>query len=101
MQTLLSYDSAPPLSAPLRYYLTAPLFAMLAGALLLYAGPDLLASRWTPAALAFTHLLTVGFMLQAMIGSLQQLLPVVVGANLAQPLRLARWVHGAITPGAR
>ena len=100
MQTLLSYDSAPPLSAPLRYYLTAPLFAMLAGALLLYAGPDLLASRWTPAALAFTHLLTVGFMLQAMIGSLQQLLPVVVGANLAQPLRLARWVHGAITPGA-
>ncbi len=100
MQALLSYDDAPPLAAPLRYYLTAPLFAMLAGALLLYAGPDLLASRWTPAALAFTHLFTVGFMLQAMIGSLQQLLPVVVGANLAQPLRLATWVHAAITPGA-
>ena len=100
MQALLSYDDAPPLSAPLRYYLTAPLFAMLAGALLLFAGPDLLVSRWTPAALAFTHLLTVGFMLQAMVGSLQQLLPVVVGANLPQPLRLATWVHATITPGA-
>jgi hypothetical protein len=100
MQTLLSYDDAPPISAPLRYFLTAPLFAMLAGSLLLYAGPDLFASRWTPSALAFTHLLTAGFMLQAMLGSLQQLLPVVVGANLARPLQVATWVHAAVTPGA-
>ena len=100
MQALLSYDDAPPLGAPLRYFLTAPLFAILAGLLLLYAGTDLFASRWTPAALAFTHLLTAGFMLQAMLGSLQQLLPVVVGANLARPLQVATWVHAAVTPGA-
>ena len=100
MQALLSYDDAPPFSAPLRYFLTAPLFAILAGLLLLYAGPEILASRWTPATLAFTHLITVGFMLQVMLGALQQLLPVVLGANLARPLRLATLVHAAITPGA-
>ena len=99
MQALLSYNDAPPLSAPLRYFLTAPLFAILAGLLLLYAGPEILASRWSPATLAFTHLITAGFMLQVMLGALQQLLPVVVGANLARPLRLATLVHAAITPG--
>ena len=100
MQALLSYDDAPPLSVPLRYFLTAPLFAILAGLLLLYAGPEILASRWSPATLAFTHVITAGFMLQVMLGALQQLLPVVLGANLARPLRLATLVHAAITPGA-
>ena len=59
MQALLSFEQSPPISAPLRFFLTAPLFGMLAGALLLWGGPDLLASRWTPGALALTHLITV------------------------------------------
>lgn len=100
MQALLSFDQAPPISAPLRFFLTAPLFALLAGGLLLYSGPELYVSRWTPAALAVTHLMTVGFMLQIMLGALQQLLPVVVGANLRRPLLLAGVVHASITPGA-
>jgi len=100
MPTLLSFDQAPPLSAPLRYFLTAPLFAVLAGVLLLYSGPDAFASRWTPTALALTHLITVGFMLQVMLGAMQQLFPVVVGANFPRPLRVATLVHASITPGA-
>ncbi len=100
MQALLSFDQAPPISAPLRFFLSAPLFAMLAGALILYSGPALFASRWTPAALALTHLITVGFMLQVLLGALLQLLPVVVGANMARPLGLARVVHLAISAGA-
>lgn len=100
MQALLSFEQAPPISAPLRFFLTAPLFSMLAGALLWYSGPDLFASRWTPAALALTHLITVGFMLQVMLGAMQQLLPVVVGANFQRPLQLATWVHAAVTVGA-
>ena len=64
MQALLSFDDGPPISAPLRFFVTAPVFAMAAGLLLLWAGPDLYASRWTPTALAFTHLITVGFMMQ-------------------------------------
>jgi hypothetical protein len=100
MQAILSLEEAPPISAPVRFFLTAPLFAMAAGALLLWSGPSLFASRWSPAALAFTHLMTVGFMLQVMLGALLQLLPVVAGANMARPRLVATLVHAAITLGA-
>ena len=43
MQALLSYDQSPPIAAPFRFFLTAPVFAILAGALLLWGGPDALA----------------------------------------------------------
>ncbi len=99
MQALLSYDQSPPIAAPFRFFLTAPVFGILAGLLLLWSGPDAFVSRWTPAALALTHLITAGFMLQVMLGALVQILPVVAGANLAGPMRLARYVHAAITLG--
>lgn len=100
MQGLLSFDQAPPLEVPLRFFLTAPCFALLASVVLVVGGPDMLASRWTAESLAFTHLLTVGFMLQIMLGALQQLFPVALGANFHQPLRTAAWVHVSITLGA-
>ena len=99
MQDLLSFDQSPPLAAPLRFFVTAPLFAMLAGVLLLSSGPDALASRWTPAMLALTHLIAVGFMLQVMLGALLQIMPVVAGANMARPLRVAAVVHAALSLG--
>ncbi|MDD2742513.1 MAG: hypothetical protein PHV02_09575 [Rhodocyclaceae bacterium] len=96
----LSFDQAPPFSAPLRFFLTAPLFALLAGLLLLWEGPELLLSRWTPGALAATHLLTIGFMLQTMLGALIQIMPVVAGVNIENPIVFARWVHIGLTLGA-
>ena len=99
MQALLSFDQSPPLSVPLRFFLTAPLYAVLAGVLLLVEGGDLLASRWAPGTLALTHLLTLGFMLQIMLGALIQILPVVAGANLAQPVRLANLVFPGLNLG--
>jgi len=99
MPALLSFDQSPPLAASLRFFLTAPLFAILAGILLLWSGPDGLASRWTPAVLALTHLIAAGFMLQVMLGAMLQILPVVAGANMARPLRVATLVHAAITFG--
>ncbi len=99
MQALLSFENAPPFAAPLRFFLTAPLFAILAGLLLAWNGPPLMASRWMPGALAATHLVTVGFMLQVMLGALIQILPVVAGANLRHPLRVARIVHVGLSAG--
>jgi hypothetical protein len=96
---VLSFENAPPFSAPLRFFLTAPLFAVLAGLLLVIEGPVVFTSRWTPGALAATHLLTVGFMLQVMLGALIQVLPVVAGADLPRPLALARAVHVGLTGG--
>lgn len=99
MQAGLSFDNAPPLAAPLRFFLTAPLFLVLAGLLLLAVGPDIFASRWLPATLALVHLLTIGFMLQVMIGALIQVLPVVAGVDLGQPLGVARLVHPSLAAG--
>ncbi len=100
MQALLSYDQSPPIAAPFRFFLTVPCFGILAGALLLWSGPGIFDSRWTPAALALTHLISAGFMLQAMLGAMIQILPVIVGANMLRPLRVAAIVHAAISLGA-
>lgn len=100
MQALLSFEKAPPLAAPLRFFLTAPLFIVLAGLLLAYEGAALFTSRWMPGTLALTHLLTIGFMLQVMLGALIQILPVVAGANLTRPLAIARVVHPGLSGGA-
>ncbi|MDE2441319.1 MAG: hypothetical protein KGP14_09865 [Betaproteobacteria bacterium] len=100
MQALLSFENAPPFAAPLRFFLTAPLFATLAGLLVAWEGPGLFTSRWMPGALAATHLITVGFMLQVMLGALIQILPVVAGVNLQRPLLVAQIVHAGLTAGA-
>jgi hypothetical protein len=99
MQAMLAFENAPPFAAPLRFFLTAPLFAVLAGLLVAVAGPDIFASRWTPDGLAATHLITLGFMLQIMLGALIQILPVVAGANLARPLGVATIVNSGLSGG--
>lgn len=91
----LSLEQAPPLSAPLRFFLTGPLFGAAAGALLAVRADDVVASRWTPAALGVVHLLVLGFMLQVMAGALLQLLPVAAGASVWRP----RWVAGGTHVG--
>ena len=96
----LSFEQAPPPSVPLRFLLTAPCFLLLAGIVLSLEAGDALASRWTPGALALTHLLTAGFMLQTMLGALFQLVPVVTGANLWNARRIAAPVHVLSVVGA-
>lgn len=100
MQALLAFENAPPLMVPFRFFITAPLFGVLAGLLLIVEGPSLFSSRWMPGTLAVTHLLTVGFMLQVMLGALVQIFPVVAGANLWRPLRLSAMLHIGLTLGA-
>ena len=94
----LSYDDTPPFSAPVRFFLTAPLFGVVAGLTLLFGG-EILVSRWTPGALAITHLFAAGFMLQVMLGALLQVMPVVAGASMPAPLRIAGVTHVAMTLG--
>ena len=99
LQAGLSFDQAPPILVPLRFFLSAPLFAVLAAVLLLWNGPALLDSRWLPAALAATHLITLGFLGLTMLGAVMQMLPVVAGAPLARPVGVARTVHGLLLAG--
>ena len=95
----LSLEQAPPFSVPLRFFLAAPWYLVLAALLLLWRGPDLFASRWLPATLALTHLLTLGFMAQVMLGALLQMLPVVVGVVVPQPRVIAVLIHVPLNMG--
>ena len=96
----LSYEQAPPFDVPLRFFLTAPWFLALAAGLALWQGPEIFASRWLPATLALTHLLTLGFMAQIMLGALLQILPVVVGVVVPRPRLIAALIHIPLTLGA-
>ena len=90
LQAGLSFEQAPSFSLPLRFFLTAPLFLLAAGVLII-ASPETLASRWAPASLALTHALTLGFLAMVMLGALLQMLPVVAGSPLPTP-RLVAWL---------
>jgi hypothetical protein len=100
MHPTLSFEQAPPISVPYRFFLTAPLFGAAAGLVLAGFGPAALESRWAPGALAMTHLIVVDFMLQVMCGSLLQFVAVAAGANIWRPRLVASLVHPLITAGA-
>lgn len=91
--TALSLNQAPPLSVPLRFILTAPLFLATAALLLMLGGDDLFAGRWSPTMLALTHLITLGFLGLCMVGAVQQLLPVLIGTPLGSPRLVATLLH--------
>ncbi len=95
----LSLEQAPPISVPLRFFITAPLFALAASVLALWQGPGLFYSRWSPALLGITHLLTLGYMGLVMLGASMQMLPVVAGTAMKQPARVASFIHALATGG--
>lgn len=94
MHPNLSFEQAPPLDVPLRFLLLAPWFGVAAGLLLVAGGELAVASRWTPQALAVTHLLVAGYLLQAMSGALFQFVPVAAGGNVWRP----RWLAAVVQP---
>lgn len=87
----LSLERSPPLSVPLRFFFTAPLFGLGAALLLLLGDPLSFSMRWTPVTLALTHLLTLGVLGMVMSGALMQLLPVVAGVAIWR-VRMSAWV---------
>lgn len=99
MQAGLNLQQAPPISVPFRFFLSAPLFGLLAAALMLWQGPDLFASRWSPPTLAATHLITLGFMTTVMAGAMMQMLPVLAGAAVPRPKLVAALVHPLLLLG--
>jgi hypothetical protein len=96
---LLSLEQTPPLSVPLRFFLTAPLFGLLASLLLLYDGSLVLTNRWHPDTLALTHLLTLGFITMVMFGAMLQLLPVLAVSPVPRPVLVSTVLHILLTLG--
>lgn len=95
----LSLEQAPPIWVPLRFFITAPLFALTAALLLLWQGSDLFSSRWNPSILGITHLLTLGYMGLIMLGAVLQILPVVAGTPMRRPELVAVIIHTLGTGG--
>lgn len=95
----LSLEQAPPFSVPLRFFLTAPLFGIAAGALLLYYGPGLLVTRWSPLTFGLIHLFTLGVLSMVMCGAILQVLPVLGGVPVPAAPAVGAVVHLMLTLG--
>lgn len=100
MQRALSFDSSPPLKAPLPFLISTVLFVLLAALVLLWSGPTTLDSRWNGNILALTHLFTIGVLANVMVGALIQILPVATNIKVLATTLTARVVHICISLGA-
>lgn len=95
----LSVDQAPPISAPLRFFLTAPLFGILTGILIFMNNADVLMSRFSPQTIAITHTMVIGFLSFVMFGALVQMLPVLAGVKIAKVQGVTKISHSLIFVG--
>ena len=95
----LQLQYIPPLKIPFRFFVSAPLFGILAAMLLLGSSTGGWPSRWLPEVIAATHLLTLGFMATIMLGALFQVLPVLSGHSIPGQRWLAPVVHLLIAGG--
>jgi hypothetical protein len=87
----LSPEQAPPIGVPLRFFAVAPAFLVLAALLLAMGDGNPFANTHSPALLAATHCITLGFMAMVMLGAVQQVVPVIIGSQMPAP-RLIAWL---------
>ncbi len=97
--TGLSLEQAPPLSAPVRFFITALLFLMGAAVAMISIESASVSSRYTTEAIALTHLFTLGVFAFIMLGALQQMLPVLAGVALPYALHVASVSHILLSIG--
>lgn len=88
----LSMDQAPPFSAPLRFFLTAPLFGIIA-CIVILLNPEAMFDFKNLTTIAVVHFFTVGYFAFVMLGALQQMLPVLAGVKIPKPKLLAGVSH--------
>ncbi|SFP76380.1 hypothetical protein [Hydrogenimonas thermophila] len=89
----LSLDQAPPFGVILRFFLTIPFFGVLT-ALAIFGADSASIMFWdAPQTVAIVHLTLLGIAGMAMIGALFQMLPVIAGATIKNPLFHSKWIH--------
>ncbi|KXS32788.1 MAG: hypothetical protein AWT59_1110 [Candidatus Gallionella acididurans] len=87
----LNTEQAPPISVPMRFFTVAPLFLLMAALMLVTGAGNPFDDMRSPALLAATHCITLGFMAMIMMGAMQQILPVVIGSPMPAS-RLTVWL---------
>jgi hypothetical protein len=96
----LSLDQAPPYRGVYRFFLTAPVFAMLAALVVTFGGASLFSSFLNFSLIGVIHWLTLGFITMTMFGAATQMLPVLAGVKLKNPVIFAASIHFTLTSGA-
>jgi hypothetical protein len=96
----IGQDGLPPLHVPMRFFVTAALFGVLAGVLWCADGEAAFGSRWAPSMLGAVHLLTLGFFTMVMFGALFQVVPVLGGDPVPRAVAVANLVHPSLLLGA-
>jgi len=97
--TGLSMDQAPPISAPLRFFLTAPLFGILAGLFMIFSGDVALSNRFSIETIIVVHAITIGFFSFVMLGAMTQMLPVLAGAKIPRVMSVVKYSHILLSVG--
>lgn len=95
----LSLDQAPPVSVPYRFFLTAPIFGVLLGLLLLFSPYESITNQYSPVAVGAVHLFTLGILAMIIFGAMQQMMPVLAGAVIKKSKLFANIVHSCLTLG--
>ncbi|WP_455757749.1 hypothetical protein [Sulfurimonas sp.] len=95
----LSVDQAPPLSAPIRFFLSAPLFGIFAGILIFFSDTNTLISRYTIDSIVIAHAITIGFFGFVMLGAMTQMLPVLAGAKIKNVSTVTKLSHALLVVG--
>ena len=96
----LSVDQAPPISAPLRFFLSAPLFGILAGFLIFFSDSATLMSRYSLDSIVITHAITIGFLGFIILGAMTQMLSVLAGAKIPNVQAVAKYSHILLVLGS-
>ena len=95
----LSLDQAPPAGVPFRFFLTAPMFGILIGLVFFFFPASSITDQYSPVAVALVHLFTLGMLAMIIFGAMQQMMPVLAGAVVKQPILFANIVHTTLTLG--
>lgn len=95
----LSLEQSPPLKASMPFFLTAPIFLLIASILYLFNDLDLL-DRWLPSTVGIVHFFNLGFLTMVIMGALTQMLPVLAGVTIPNVLGVSRLVYFLITLGS-
>jgi len=95
----LILSNSPSIQTPVKFFITAILFAIVAAIIALWQGHTAFISRWSSATLAITHILVLGYAGLIMQGALLQIVSVVLGKQPPYVERLAIPIHLFLTLG--
>lgn len=95
----LDISAAPPIFLPRAFLITVPVWGVAAGALVIAEGASIFLTRWNGPTLALVHLVTLGVLGNAVVGSLFQFLPAAAGIRPWCAVPCGRAAHGLLNTG--